>query len=323
MFVTDRTIFLQLQKTGSMHICKLLAILVGGYERDRHCRLPADLDVGSRLIVSSIRDPWSWYLSLWSYGCRASMYGLRKRVTSDLSGSDSELMNSPIGDVRLLHKEQIRLIEMWRRVYCDANDPALFREWLMMVLDPERSIDLGENYGNYALHEFAGFLTHRYIMLHSNDLGPLKSVRTLEALADFDKDQNIVDVFIRNEHLEDDFIAMLEQTDFTPDACQIDFIRGADKTNAAKEPKTIAHYYDECCIDMVARKEAFIIDKHHYTKPIHVEKTQSLSQEKNCLQTIAIQDSESECRSLGLNRFAACSMYGMLNLALSGLKKLR
>lgn len=46
MFVTDRTIFLQLQKTGSMHICKLLAILVGGYERDRHCRLPADLDVG-------------------------------------------------------------------------------------------------------------------------------------------------------------------------------------------------------------------------------------------------------------------------------------
>lgn len=263
MFVTDKTIFLQLQKTGSMHISKLLALLFGGYEQDRHCRLPEDFDIGSRLIVSSIRDPWDWYLSLWRYGCRASMYGLRKKLTE--APNDCESTSNETGSEDYDYQARLRQVERWRSAYSDVGNAALFREWLKMILDPAMSNQMGESYADYPLHEFAGFLTHRYIMLHSRDLLPLRSVLTVEDLIEFDREQNIADVFIRNEHLEADFVAMLDRAGLSLNDHQLEFVEGAERTNASNESIDVAQYYDDFCVELVARKEAFIIEKHNYS----------------------------------------------------------
>ena len=70
MFVTDKLVYLQLQKTGCTHIVRLITELVGGELVGRkHGRLEKGFALEGRKIVGSVRDPWSWYVSLWAFGC--------------------------------------------------------------------------------------------------------------------------------------------------------------------------------------------------------------------------------------------------------------
>ena len=69
MFISDSLVFVELQKTGSDHIKSLLKKTVGG-ENDPKNHVPDEALLASgRPFVGSIRDPWAWYLSLWTVGC--------------------------------------------------------------------------------------------------------------------------------------------------------------------------------------------------------------------------------------------------------------
>src|SRR6185503_14274720 len=68
MFVSDRLIYLQMQKTASTHVARVLAEVVGGEQHQQHIRLRVEPE--GRLVAISIRSPWDWYVSLWAYGCR-------------------------------------------------------------------------------------------------------------------------------------------------------------------------------------------------------------------------------------------------------------
>ena len=81
MFVNERLIYLQLQKTGCTHVAMLLDKLIGGEQVGKHNRLPARLESEGRLIVGSVRNPWDWYVSLWAFGCE-QCGGLADRLTS-------------------------------------------------------------------------------------------------------------------------------------------------------------------------------------------------------------------------------------------------
>src|SRR5690349_15399636 len=76
MFVSDRIVFLELQKTGCTHIRNLLKEIVGGRLVMRHNQAPADLFTGDRFFLGSVRDPWDWHVSLWAYCCdgRGDLY---------------------------------------------------------------------------------------------------------------------------------------------------------------------------------------------------------------------------------------------------------
>ncbi len=67
MYVADRLIYLELQKTGSKQIRRLLSSCIGGKQTGKHNRM-TELQPG-RMIVDSIRNPWAWYVSLWAFGC--------------------------------------------------------------------------------------------------------------------------------------------------------------------------------------------------------------------------------------------------------------
>jgi hypothetical protein len=154
-------------------------------------------------------------------------------------------------------------------VYRNADDPALFRQWLRLMLDETRAYDLGELYGGSGICSFAGFYTHRYLWLYSRDLGPLLdsvSVRTLEQLRQYDAENNLLDAVIRNESLEDDLIHALSVAGCPLSAEQADRIRSGGRTNTSKH-KNVGSYYDRDTADLVARKEAFMIQKYRYTAP--------------------------------------------------------
>ena len=81
MILTDRLIFLQLQKSGCTHVEKVLVECFGGVQHYKHMPLLDRGKVGNRIVFSSIRNPWEFYLSLWSFSCM-KMGGSYDRPTS-------------------------------------------------------------------------------------------------------------------------------------------------------------------------------------------------------------------------------------------------
>jgi hypothetical protein len=95
MTITDDFIYLELQKTGSTHVTKLLQQLhknnfvkIGKHNTIK--TMPKHVLVGfeSKIKVGNIRNPWDWYVSLWSFGCQ-KRGGLHKMLTKPIGGKKS------------------------------------------------------------------------------------------------------------------------------------------------------------------------------------------------------------------------------------------
>ncbi len=243
MYVADRLVFLQLQKTGCTHIARLLAQLVPGRQMAKHSRAPSGLVESRRVFVGSVRNPWDWYVSLWAFGCGGEG-GLYELLTGGSTARNAE----------------------WRRVYADSGDPLLFRQWLAMI---SATGNLGERYGASTIRPFAGFFTYRYCRLFARDPRPLFSggIADAAALAEFDRRQNLVKHFIRNESLEDDLIRILGSCGYPLDARQLELIRTPVRTNASTRSRDHVRYYDAQTAQLVMDRERFIVDKHGYSPP--------------------------------------------------------
>ena len=123
MFISDKLIYLDLQKTGCTHVRKLLGKIpsLNGSLYRKHNSLD-DLDariiVGKRqasaLIAGNIRNPWDWYVSLWAFGCMEKGGFYKKAIQKNY------WYKGP--------KKSTQIKSIWRRVYADANDPKLFQE---------------------------------------------------------------------------------------------------------------------------------------------------------------------------------------------------
>ena len=188
MFVADRLIYLQLQKTGCTHIAKLLEQSVGGKQLKKHSRIADPAACAGKTIVGSIRNPWDWYVSLWAFGC-AGEGGIHRAVT---------------------RRRWLRsFAEEWRETYRDRNDPKLFRQWLRLMMDPRRRRDMGGILSDGPL--FAGVYTHRYVWLHWRELTP---VHSLEELRQTDASNNLLNAIIHTESLESDLIRVLAQAGY-------------------------------------------------------------------------------------------------------------
>ena len=82
MFITKDLCYLEMYKTGSQHIVKLLEKSVPEGKRIGNHNRPNDEVYKSNIyFLGSIRNPWDWYVSLWNFGCekRGSLYN---RLTS-------------------------------------------------------------------------------------------------------------------------------------------------------------------------------------------------------------------------------------------------
>ncbi len=243
MYVSDRLVFLQLQKTGCTHIAHLLSKLVPGRQMAKHRRAPAELVESGRAFVGSVRNPWDWYVSLWAFGC----------------GREGGLY-------QLLTNESTARHAAWQGVYADSRDPMLFRQWLAMISETRV---LGERYGASSIRRFAGFFTYRYLRLFARDDAALYSgeIAGSAALEGFDRRQNLIRHFIRNENLAGDLIRVLGLCGYQLDAQQLELIRAPVRTNASTRNRDYVSYYDVRTVQLVLEKERFIVEKHGYSPP--------------------------------------------------------
>lgn len=273
MFISDKVIFLQLDKTASTYITKLLDTVTPGESRAKHSRL--EQGAGGRCVIGSVRNPWDWYVSLWAYGCAG-----RGKVYRQLT------MAFPLAVYRLvkwnaLHPgnwgETTRKMVLhcrndsadWRRLYGRADDPALFREWLRLILsEPGKDILSGRwAYSPLPLRAFTGLLTYRFLRLFveaevwDREAGGLRSPAQIEALY---RGHRNADRFIRMEHLTEDLVSILQELEIHLD--RSDFLPGS-KINTS-EHNDAAFYYDAETIELVRQQEQLLISEFGYEPPV-------------------------------------------------------
>jgi hypothetical protein len=253
MLVTDRLIYLQLQKTACSHIAAMLEKTVGGKKIGLHIPLPRRLHSTDKYIVGSIRNPWEWYVSQWSYGC-AGRGALHKRLTGRKL---FRLFEKPVSELT-------KPVAKWRETYKDHRDPECFNRWLKMIFDPYRRKDLGEGYANSPISRYAGLMTYRYIKIYTRG----GNANSLEALKKFDSENNFLKFTIRVESIEEDLLQALTNAGYELGEDQIQIIKqGADNRTNPSDHLPTEFYYDEETVDLVARNEKLIIEKYSYSPP--------------------------------------------------------
>lgn len=163
MYVTDKLIYLQLEKTGCSHTARLLDICLGGSQDGKHIRMKDNPE--GKLVVGSIRNPWDWYVSLWAFGCGgegAVFQRVASRPWRHKHQIKEWLVTNPGRWFPKIVGELTKPLGDWRSMYADVNNPELFRKWLRMLLDGGRSKDIDANYAYSPVSDFAGFQTFRY-----------------------------------------------------------------------------------------------------------------------------------------------------------------
>ncbi len=266
MIIADKLIFLELQKTGGTHIAELLKKIIPCQEIGKHNRLPKDLPVAGKLVTGSVRNPWDWYVSLWTYGCGGGG-GLYRNLTQPWCLLRHGLPGNPVMGFTRSLRDLYRPRRHWRRLYADGREATLFREWLKLLLDYARRHDLREGYGESAICGLAGFMTYRYLYLFSREAAPLYSpvaLNSREALRAFDAENNILHAVIRNERLQDDLVAALQQAGYQLDENDHRILATSQRTNPSRRIRQLDYYYDSDTIALVAAKEAFLIEKYGY-----------------------------------------------------------
>lgn len=286
MFVGERLIYLQMQKTASTHIARILTDVVGGEQHQQHLRL--EIEPGGRLVVGSIRSPWSWYVSLWSYGCRGGggRWGIRNLLTErppavrDVARDALRHARATRSLPRTVIDEHRRLRErhrgiptaLWRPVYTDPTDANAFRQWLRLVFDPTRARDLHPLFGVSELRFAAGFMTFRYFRLFARSLDDLErsdAFATSDAVGAYDATSTVHDDMIRIEHLDEDLPRVLGRAGYGLDPAQTERLREwcSARTNVSPH-EADAFYYDAETSAMVADRDQLLVSKYGYRPPV-------------------------------------------------------
>ena len=269
MYLSKDLCYLELHRTGSVHILKLLEkYFPDGKKIGMHNRANEEIYSSKIFFLGSIRNPWDWYVSLWGKGCDG--WGeLYTRLTSKkIYFNRLGLKTKPWLSPYIFLQQFTKPLKKWNEVFSDSKNPKNFRSWLKLFLN-ERIYDDGSGYALSSIHNFSGQLTYRYLCLFSKKTDQLfnNSITNFENLKHFDTYQNILNYIIKSEILEDNFIEFLNMLNIKIDLNEKKLINSLTRTNKSSRKSNFLEYYDQECIDIVGKKEKLIIDKYNYDFP--------------------------------------------------------
>jgi len=272
MYISNKLIFVELQKTASSHIKKILLELFDGESVGKHNIVPHELLANGSTVIGSIRNPWDWYVSLWAFGCggRGSVF---RRVTRK-----NPKVYRGLGWRTTPHKAALRLIEglisdrhaMWQLSYANADDPAAFRQWLKLMTTPKYFPDIDESYSNWPGNRDAGLLTFRYLKLFCSTTSTYKELNKLHdnsQIQAFESANFFVDHILRQESLDSDLRELIVNLDQSLISSYEKLIQAKPKSNESSRRLDLNYYYDDEAIALVANREKLIIDKFEYKAP--------------------------------------------------------
>ncbi len=273
MLITDEICYIELHKTGCTHTLNILSELFEDNFRivskhNTYDTLPSDVLEGfeGKLKVGNIRNPWDWYVSLWTYGCQ-KMGWLYSELTKEytFSGEHSYFGEEGIKFFikKTLGMEYARLDpEIWKKIYSDPFNFENFNSWLELVLSPDKFYIPG-GYKKNKMSDFAGFFTWRYLRLYTYRRKFL-SIHSKEELLDYDRNENFMGLIIRNEALDDGIIELAKKIDFDLDKLNKILSKYQERTNKSERIRDYRKYYNDKSISLVSQYDSLIIEKYNY-----------------------------------------------------------
>jgi hypothetical protein len=293
MLICDKVVFVELQKTGSTHIKKLLREILGGKNDGKHNVPTEELLHSGRQFLGSIRDPWGWYLSLWSYGCqqqgelflRMTNPKRWERVAGKLGGGrdgqgegEHETDNAKDKDKAKTKgkgkKPSFAVPELASAdrakdfYYADPANGEAFREWLKVVCSPQTRRVVEAGFAQSPIGKVGGLMTFRYFNLFVRGADRMPAtITTQEGLRAFEAQNIVVKHIIRQDSLADDLVKALQECGVELTDAHRKKIYDAKPTNKSKRPHGFSHYYDAESIELVAAREKFIVDSFGYRPP--------------------------------------------------------
>lgn len=269
MFQSDELIYIQMPKTGCTHTASLLSNLFHGEQFGKHKAANEGQITSNRHFISSIRNPWEWYLSLWAFGVQGEGGLMYRLTTRKLRRALKSAIGNPRRSCRSLLSELSKDVDLWRKVYDRDANVESFREWLKLIHNSNNAHILGEGYGNSAITNLCGFMTYRYLYLCCRNVRELNNSKLISNYADlarFEKDNCYIDYFIRQEALEDTLCKAVEQIrPLTQE--EKEFIYSAKKTNTSERKLLVSDCYDKESIELVRDRDQLLIDKFDYSPP--------------------------------------------------------
>ncbi|MES1942896.1 hypothetical protein PC39_02185 [Salinisphaera sp. PC39] len=270
MFESERLIYIQMQKTGCTHIAAVLSRLFDGRSIGKHNAATQMQLRSGKFFISSIRNPWDWYVSLWSYGVQGNGALMRRLARRDPVQALADIRKDPIRLFKLPYLAWAKDIGTWRGVYDRSDNVASFRRWLKLIHEPRNRPFLAEGAGDPALSGRIGFMTARYLDLccrKPEQLGRPGFISDYRDLEGFDRERCYIDYFIRQEALEEGLCEAIERIrPLTPDERELVF--RSSKSNTSRRSFAVADYYDEETTALVANRDRLLIEKFGYVPPL-------------------------------------------------------
>lgn len=274
MYISPNLIFIELPKTGSTCIDQVLLDLGRGRKEGKHNYPSKALLQSGTPFVASIRHPLDWYVSLWSYGCKARRRsGLFRKTTQwrpfELAGYG--LKSNPwqgiLGYAKYISSGLIEDRQRWLDCYEDHREPELFQRWLTLLFDRKRTYAYNSIYDRTALNDVVGYYTFRYLWMTTTNREELyrqKNIDDSRALAEWEHVNSFISYFVRLESLVSDLTAVLEACGFALTAQELKRIEATKRRNASDRVRDWRFYYDQHSIDMIYEKDFLLFNKFGY-----------------------------------------------------------
>ena len=269
MVYTDDVVFLQLKKCASTHFARIAFDLWGRKNvtyLEKHQRIPNNFDIDDRLVIGSVRNPYDWYVSWFSYGCQDDGAQIYQTPSGHHRILGHGWRSAPISAMKSLIVELSKNRKRWECLHADATNPDLFKEWLSEIFSADPYL-LGTAYGRSPLNQIVGFMTFSYLYLFLDSPAILYNNTSLKALKSKMLFKKIVpDHIIRVEYFEEDLIEVFERERIGFSNKQIAKIRSYKRTNASNRTD-ISDYYDHKTLSLVHKSEYPLIEMYDYVPP--------------------------------------------------------
>jgi hypothetical protein len=247
-------IFLDVYKTGSTHINYLLKqiTLEPEIRRNRHASITKVRPFtwkGGKLVFSTVRNPWDWYVSMWSYG-HTKENPLYDHIKDAVSKKELDALY-------------------------DMTEPKVsFPLWLKSIHDPAflARILKGHRLPVSGLADFMGFYTYRFLRVtlpYPELLLRWPFVRSLDSAIKLQKRLAMYDVLMRSETLDEEFAEFVvryrDRCGFKPGAADLVNEKAeAHRNTSIRTLESYRDYYTDELRDLVAKRDRLFIDLFGY-----------------------------------------------------------
>ncbi len=233
MITTEKFAFIHMHKTGGQSINNIIEKCVPSFKSIGYhypCyMLPTDC--ADLSIVGMVRNPWDWYVSWYAFNIRLNganplFFFLSDACQSDFTTTLKNLINLG-ADTAKSQNHRNALIEV-----------------LPETLDGNQGVGLTKDCIRHFNDDDNGYYSWQFKRMHG----------------DLNSDQTYIGRF---ENLQQDFLAIMEQLG----VAEIDAIRSKFETSAHLNKSRHSHYsayYDEELRELVAEKEALLINQYGY-----------------------------------------------------------